>query len=463
MATPGARASTLGKGHKLEIQTKEAICNAYDYFVKQSKKGGQSVGPRKQTAEAIKISEKCVQKVLKERENGFQPPAKRFKVSRKKIVVDRFGWDAIRHKIYEMYSRKEHITLDKLLPILRDADLFDGKRTVLREILKDMGFNYKKIDNRRHYFEQPRIVQQRHTYLRRMMQNRADRRSVVYLDETWANSHDGKNLAWVEDDEGTLGGVKRPSGKGTSIIILGAGGEMGWVANTTLIFQSKRNTGDYHDEMTGEHFEEWFRDTLLPNVPPHGLIVMDNVSYHTRRLEEVPVKSWTKKRMVAWLEERNISFDPKAKKPEIFSIAQGLGATPKYISDEMALAASHEVVRLPVAHCVLNPIELAWLQVKGYVKANNRRFNLDEVKRLAKEGFEVVTPERWTSLVKHVRDKVEDHYWRVDGLARTYTVPEFTIHIGTDDDDSSEEESSSEGETASDPDSNSGNPMADND
>ena len=104
--------------------------------------------------------------------------------------------------------------------------------------------------------------------------------------------------------------------------------------------------------------------------------------------------------MAAWLKERNISFDPKAKKPEIFSIAQGLGITPKYIVDEMALVVGHEVVRL---HCVLNPIELAWSQVKGYVKVNNCRFNLGEVKHLAKEGFEVVTPEHWASLVKHVR------------------------------------------------------------
>ena len=63
--------------------------------------------------------------------------------------------------------------------------------------------------------------------------------------------------------------------------------------------------------------------------------------------------------MVEWLENRDISFNSKARKPEIFSIILGLGVTPKYIVDEMALAAGHEVVRLPVAHCVLNPIELA--------------------------------------------------------------------------------------------------------
>ena len=126
----------------------------------------------------------------------------------------------------------------------------------------------------------------------------------------------------------------------------------------------------------------------------------------------------------------------------------------------MALKAGHEVVRLPVAHCTLNPIELAWAQIKGYIKANNRRFNLNEVASLAKEGFEVVTPERWASLVKHVQEKVEDHYWQVDGLGRTYTVPEFTINVGSNDDS---EESSSDGETTSDSDSDCDNPVADDD
>ena len=62
----------------------------------------------------------------------------------------------------------------------------------------------------------------------------------------------------------------------------------------------------------------------------------------------------------------------------------------------------HEVVRLLVAHCELNPIEMAWSQVKGHVKQNNRRYNdivmdyvsvceqftLTEVKELIYQGFE---------------------------------------------------------------------------
>ena len=46
----------------------------------------------------------------------------------------------------------------------------------------------------------------------------------MYLDETWANARDGKEKMWVEDDPtasgGTKGGIRKPSGKGSRLIIL---------------------------------------------------------------------------------------------------------------------------------------------------------------------------------------------------------------------------------------------------
>lgn len=194
--------------------------------------------------------------------------------------------------------------------------------------------------------------------------------------------------------------------------------------------------------MTGQHFEEWFKDKLLPNIPPNSLIAMDNSSYHSRIEEEKPKKSWTKSKMYEWLVYYGVSFDPNDTKSQLFSIIQdatkrmGLSNT-KYIVDEMARKAGHEVVRLPVAYCTLNPIELAWAQVKDHIKTNSSQFNLDEVKRLAQEGFEVVTNEWWADLVKHVRDKVEDHYWQNDNLdlQERFHVSEFVIHVGGESDD----------------------------
>ena len=89
----------------------------------------------------------------------------------------------------------------------------------------------------------------------------------------------------------------------------------------------------------------------------------------------------------------------------------------------------------------------------------DKQLALSEVKRLAWEGFEVVTPERLASLIKHVRDKVEDHYWEVDGLAEYYSVQEFTFLIRRH---PPNEESSSESDTASDSDSDN-DPVADDD
>ena len=52
-------------------------------------------------------------------------------------------------------------------------------------------------------------------------------RPVIYLDETWANARDGIEKMWVEDDPravgGTKGGIRKPSGKGSRLIILHAG------------------------------------------------------------------------------------------------------------------------------------------------------------------------------------------------------------------------------------------------
>ena len=93
----------------------------------------------------------------------------------------------------------------------------------------------------------------------------------MYLDETWANARDGREKMWVDEDHrvfgGTKGGIRNLSGKGTRLIILHAGSDSGWVNGAALVFQSKKATGDYHDEMTAQHFEKWFHDTLMPNIP----------------------------------------------------------------------------------------------------------------------------------------------------------------------------------------------------
>ncbi|XP_065911844.1 uncharacterized protein [Dysidea avara] len=147
--------------------------------------------------------------------------------------------------------------------------------------------------------------------------------------------------------------------------------------------------------MNAENFERWFKEKLLPALPANCLIVMDNASYHSRHLEEQPKQKWRKAQLKEWLDKKRIAYPESSLKRDLWEIIKRAKAPPRYAIDEIAGSKGHEVVRLPVAHCELNPIEMAWSQVKGHVKRNNKRFTLTEVKELVYQGFEAVTSERW--------------------------------------------------------------------
>lgn len=234
----------------------------------------------------------------------------------------------------------------------------------------------------------------------------------MYLDETWANSDDGHTKMWVEGaGEGTSsGGIRKHSGKGTTLIVLHAVSKEGWVPNAELVFQSKRGSGDYHDEMNCQTFEEWVTNQFFPNISARSVIIMDNASYHSRQLKRIPTSNSRKADMMEWLDKNSVSYPDRALKRELYEIIRRCRATPVYAVDELARVAGHDVLRLPPYHCELNPIELAWAQVKGHVKENNKTFTLAEVKRLVHEGFET---ERWAKLVDHVQD-VEERFWDAD-------------------------------------------------
>jgi hypothetical protein len=56
-------------------------------------------------------------------------------------------------------------------------------------------------------------------------------------------------------------------------------------------------------------------------------------------------------------------------------------------TDKIANLHGHEVLRTPVRHCELNPIELIWAQVEGFVAKNNTTFRLKDVKELTYAAF----------------------------------------------------------------------------
>ena len=75
--------------------------------------------------------------------------------------------------------------------------------------------------------------------------------------------------------------------------------------------------------------------------------------------------------MLDWLTAHGIEFPEHVLKRELYALIKASNFTPKYA---MAKIAGHEVVRLPPYHCELNPIELAWSQVKRYIKDNSLHY-----------------------------------------------------------------------------------------
>ena len=233
-------------------------------------------------------------------------------MERKKVIVNDFDMEGIRCIVHDFYREKKYPTLESLLAVVKEKGLFDGERITLWKLLRKVGFRYKQVNDKRYVYEQPRIIVQRHEYLRRTRRNRREGRPVVYLDEAWVNARGSVEKMWVEDDSvvsgGTIGGFRKPSGKGSQLIILHAGGENGWIHDAALVFQSKKATGDYHDEMAAVHFEEWLHDSLIPDLQSNYLIVMDTAPYHSRMLESVPTMSSRKQQMHDWLTAKGIEY-----------------------------------------------------------------------------------------------------------------------------------------------------------
>lgn len=104
--------------------------------------------------------------------------------------------------------------------------------------------------------------------------------------------------------------------------------------------------------------------------------------------------------MRAWLSSHGIGFDDTDLKRDLMKKISDAKPTKEFETDVIAAKFQHSVLRLPVAHPELNPIEMAWSLVKGYVAKNNKKFTLKEIEKLVPEGIREVTPALWKKFVE---------------------------------------------------------------
>ncbi|CAF3062741.1 unnamed protein product [Rotaria socialis] len=119
---------------------------------------------------------------------------------------------------------------------------------------------------------------------------------------------------------------------------------------------------------------------------------------------QAPKIAWNKQKIIEWPDLHKLTYPNRAAKAELLSIAFENAPEKKYVVDEAALIYGVRILRLPVKHCSLNPIELAWAGMKAYVHENNTGFRLSDIERLASEWIAALDLPTAKSYFSHLQE-----------------------------------------------------------
>lgn len=387
------------------------------------------------------IGQRTVSNVISEynsKKTVTSPCKNRTRISFKEKFDD-IQMNAVRLHVHSFWFNKTIPTLDKILTTINnDKTLPEISRANLYRMLKFMNFVYTKRSHNSALVEKDEIILWRRRYLTDIRKYREEGRHIYYLDETLVNAGDCTSKTWVHKT------IKSP-GKGKRLIVLHIGSEDGFVPGGLLCFESKKTT-DYHEEMNGDVFNNWVAN-VLPLLKDNCVIVMDNAPYHSMKKEKIPNTSTRKADILQWLQEKGEAIDRPMVIAELLDIVRRIKPQyEKYLIDELAQTHNKKVLRLPPYHCELNPIELAWANVKDHVKKNNTSYKLSDVKTLLLEGIERVDRNNmWTNFVKHTMEE-EEKFYNIDFIIDDMLSAETQSLTMTVGDTSSESEFSSDDE-----------------
>jgi transposase len=349
--------------------------------------------------------------------------------------IDNFTEDFIARTIDNFYKQNISPSVELIYKELtKDGAVFPYSLSYFVHILKNMGFEYKTLDRRQVIMDSPRLINLRDNYLTRMKKYREDGKHIIYLDETWYDTHDVSKKGWQNGNNTCALNV--PASRGKRIIILHAGSENGWAL--MLFAKNVINcSADYHQDMNATVFETWFKGQLLPNIPEGSIIVMDNASYHSRQSHLIPCTQTRKGEIQTFLSENNITYPAKAKKEDLLKILKKHSFPKNYYVDEAAKDKNCEVLRLPPYYCNLNPIELMWSTLKRNVRNenNNPKFS-DGVLQIIRTSVDS-TNHHWKNCCMHVQNLEKK-------MARNYSHPAVIIEVGSDNESVSDSSQSDE-------------------
>ncbi|XP_027845356.1 uncharacterized protein LOC114125783 [Aphis gossypii] len=431
------------RGEVIRSKKKRLVINIY----KRKKANEPDILYRqliKELMDETGIGKNSIEKIISEYNSNKPISSPTMKRARPKIVevINGYYKNGIRQKVHSFWLNRDPPTLDKIVnSASNDNSLPTLKRTTMYNLLKDLNYVYTKRKRNSVLSEGDDLIIWRRNYLRSIKKFREEGRTLYYLGETWCSQK-----LWVDNTIKSNGdsfqkkiktGASNTTGKNKDyIIILHIGSREGFLKGGLQCFEFKTNCSDYHKEMDGDKFLEWFKN-ILPLLDDNAIIIMDNAFYHNTKVEQIPVPSWKKENIIKWLQEKNIQVDNSFVKAELMDLVRKHKLPyDKYVVDELAKAENKFVLRIPPYHFELNPIELAWSIVKGYVKNKNTTFKLDDAKQLMFEGIKSVTTEDWRNAEDYTINE-EAKFWEVDNIVDDFMDDENSCIFNVDTSNSS--------------------------
>lgn len=447
-----AEVKSTVKRKVIRRQGREIVSNVYQFMKREADQNGVTIPlskARLRTAAATGVSERRVSQINSEfkklttcednrRIVTFLTPSRKRHKRKSVADLDDFDKTVIRRLVYNFHIQEHRLPTVKLLrEALHEKISFKGSGTTLRRVLKEMGFTWSRTtNNRKILIEKPDIREKRISYLKTLKYYREQGRPIIYLDETYVLSSHVSSLSW---SDGSNNGVHIPISKGERLIIIHAGGEKGFVPNAFTCWKASSHSGDYHDNVNGDIFMKWMKEKVIPNLEPNSVVVIDNAPYHNIKIDKAPTSKSRKQEMKDWLSKNGIPFSHDMFVPELYKLVQLYKPRlVRYALDEVVKMAGHDVLRLPPYHPDLNPIELIWADIKGFVAKRNTTCSISQAQALCEEKILSMGAKEWEAKCKHVK-KIEDEYTaaepEIDNL-----IESFVISLGSDSDTDSDSE-----------------------
>lgn len=372
-----------------------------------------------QTAKGLGIGEATVRRIMAEYNKNEQciPECQSKARGRPEHTIPTELQTVVRQYIRSQNLKGQHVSIERVREHLCSINPeYYYPTTTLWRALNRWGFTYGTGKRRSALKERDYVILARRRYLRQKRLNRkpdgAVIRPEVYLDETFINKNHSNQFTWYWDDDGPE--VNKPSGKGERLIIINAISIDGWINDAKLVFEAKKKTGDYHGQMDWGNFSRWFKEQLLPNIPEHSIIIMDNASYHNS-VEETsfPKSNSTKDVLRKWLDDMGIPWGQDLLKAELYALCKLNEPKPEYKIDKIAEEYGHSILRTPQYHPELQPIEMCWGIVKNHM-ARNCDFTMQKLRCNLPIAFSQVTSKTCRKLIEKIVSE-ENKYWDEDG------------------------------------------------